>query len=372
MLNMYDLTKPTTIIPWFESNTALHLIGPPGCGKTSVCRNEIPEVLGKYLTEKLDQPITMGVHEETCPTLDSVDARGFLVPAKDKEGKGISYFTRPGIMPTKEYLAAHPYGIYILDERSQAQLLTQTALGPVVLDKKFGTEYQLPPGWRVVSTSNRLSDKSAVIRPPMHLINRECTIEVEFDIRAASAWWDNVNKMHPMGQAFAKSRPGSFVSEVPADPKPFCTARSYTMAWDYLKYVAGVDDKGNPNMNVVTELVHQEFVSGYVGDGVATELFVYLRVADDLPKIEEIINNPMGCKCPDRLDAAYAGVQLCLHHAEAKNIDPIWQWTERLPVELQTSACKSLLDKANGALLNTPRLSKWISKNRALVLQTTA
>ncbi len=361
---MKDLCKATTIINWYQSDTAMHLVGPPGCGKTTVAIVDFPRMLTEHFGEDF------GVHEEVTTTLDAVDVRGFLVPSKDKNGKGISYFTRPAIIPTEEYLAKHPRGLYILDERSQAQLLTQTACGPVVLDKKFGTEHFLPAGWRVISTSNRISDKSAVIRPPMHLINREVQIEVQFDIDSSAHWWEK-HGMHPMGIAFAKAHPGDFATEVPSEPKPYNTPRSYTMAWNFLKHVAGTDANGHPNMKIVTDHVSQEFVAGYIGDGAAAELFAFLKVADDLPTIEEILANPGKAKAPDRLDAAYAGVQLCLHHADAKNIDKIWEWTERLPLELQTSAAKSMLERSGGQLLNSRRLGKWITKNRALVLQTT-
>ncbi len=362
---MKDLVKASTVINWEKANTALHLVGPPGCGKTTVAVEDFPRILSEYYGEKF------GVHEETCTTIDAPDVRGFLVPSKDpKTGKGISYFTRPGVMPSEEYLDVHPRGIFILDERSQSQLLTQTALGPVVLSSKFG-EHLLPPGWRVISTSNRLSDRSAVIRPPMHLINREATIEVDFDIDSSAHWWENYG-MHPMGVAFAKAHPGIFANEVPSEPKPYNTPRSYTMAWDFLANVAGLDADGNPNMNIVADHVSQEFVGGYIGDGSAAELFAFLKVADELPTIEEILARPGKAKCPDRLDAAYAGVQLCLHHVDPKNVDKIWEWTERLPLELQTSAAKSMLDRSGGQLLNSKRLGKWITKNRALVLQTTA
>ena len=363
-MRIRDITTANVLAPWYATDTAMHLVGAPGCGKTSICQHEIPEILSRAINQEVVTVV------ERATTIDAPDVRGFLVPAKDKDGKGISYFTRPGIIPSEDFLRAHPVGIYILDERSQAQLLTQTALAPVVLDKEFG-EHKLPRGWRVISTSNRLSDKSGVVRPPMHLINRETTIEVDFDIDSAAFWWEK-NGMHPMGVAFAKAQPGVFATEVPSEPKPFCTSRSYTSAWKFLAEVAGVDNDGHPNMNIKTDHVIQEFASGYIGEGMSAQMFAFLKVADQLPTIQQILKDPKNAKCPDRLDAAYAAVQLCLHHAEPANVDKIWDYAERLPVELQTSAARSLLEKSGGTLLNTKALGAWVAKNRALIINTTA
>lgn len=363
-MRICDLLQPKLLGPWYNSDTSMMIEGPPGGGKSSICVKDIPEILSELLG------VPFGVHSELATDLDAPDVRGFLVPSKDKDGRGISYFTRSGILPSREYLEKHPYGIYIIEERSQAQLLTQTALAPVVLQKKFGSDF-LPPGWRIISNANRLSDKAGVIRPPMHLINRETKVSLTFDITSSATWWE-ANGMHPMGIAYAKAHPGVFADKVPAIPEPYNTCRSYTMAWKFLADVAGNDVNGNPAMKIVTDHASQELVQGYIGEGSAAELFAFLKVADELPTIEEIIKDPKKAKAPERLDAAYAGLQLCLHHAESKNIDAIWQWTERLPIELQTSAAKSMLKKSGGALLNSPRLSKWIAKNRALVLQTTA
>jgi hypothetical protein len=45
--------------------------------------------------------------------------------------------------------------------------MRDATLKELVLNKRFG-KHELPPGWHVISASNRLSDKSgvSVIRPP--------------------------------------------------------------------------------------------------------------------------------------------------------------------------------------------------------------
>ena len=90
-------------------------------------------------------------------------------------------------------------------------------------------------------------------------------------------------------------------------------------------------------------------------------------VLRNLPDIEDVIKAPDKAKCPQALDAGYAAVQLCLHYAKPENVDPIWQYVERLAKELQVSAAVSLCLQSGGTLINSKALGSWVAKNRALI-----
>jgi hypothetical protein len=349
----------------YEARTAVHLIGPPGCGKSDVLKNDIRDLLSERYGERFG---FCGDNEEAwlLPTLDAPDIRGFLVPTKDKNGEAASYFTRSPLFPSDEYLAAHPRGIFVLDERNAADLLTQKATAPVILSKLFG-DRRLPPGWIVVSASNRQSDRAGVIRPPTHLTNRECLIYIDTDATSWSIWAERRN-VHPMAIAFAKRFPGVVFSDsVPAGDGPFSTARSYTEAAKFLAIKAGVDSKGRPNLELPNDPLTQQVVAGHVGDGTSAQAFAFFKLHDKLPDPEDIIKDPSKAKCPDQLDAAYAAVQLCVHYAKPENIDKFWTYVERLPREVQVSAAVSMIKRGGGVLINSKSLGSWVSKNRALI-----
>lgn len=349
----------------YAAGTSVHLVGSPGGGKSSVLKHEIRDLLSDIYGERFgfcgDKELAW-----LCPTLDAPDARGFLVPTKDANGEAASYFTKSPMMPSKAYLEQYPRGLMVLDERSAADLLLQKALAPAVLDKQFG-DHILPPGWMVVSCSNRISDRAGVIRPPMHLINRECTIELETD---ATSWavWAEKNGVHLMGIAFAKRFPGvAFAEAVPNTDGPYSTARSFTAAMNYLTLKAGVDNKGQARMDLPTDPRTQQVVNGHVGAGVGAQMFAFFKLHDKLPDIEDIEKDPLKAKCPDVLDAGYAAAQMCVHHAKPTNVDKLWTYVERLPRELQVSTAVSLIKRSGGVLINSKALGAWVAKNRALV-----
>lgn len=358
-MKLLELQKSAAML--YESGTALHLIGPPGVGKSQVIAHEVRATLSAHYGEEF------GYHDVLLPTVDAPDIRGFLIPTKDSRGTPTSFFTRSGVLPSREYIEKHPRGIMLLDERNAADILTQKAIAPVVLSRRFGEEC-LPEGWWIMSASNRVEDNAGVIKSLSHLVNRERIIPIEGDVLSWSLWAES-HFIHPMLIAFAKKFPQIvFTEAVPKAPGPFCTPRSFVATAKLLSQAAGTDADGNVNMIIPQSGVLGQMVAGDIGEGACAQLMAYLKVADDLPTIQEILDDPKSAKCPtNQLSAAYAAAQMCLHYATPENIDKLWVYAERLPKEMQVATAKQLVTKGGGQLLNSKALTSWIAKNKALI-----
>ena len=362
-MRILDLKK--LALRLYESGDTIHLIGPPGCGKSQVIENDIVDLLSAHYGEKF------GFYDSLAPTLDAPDYKGFLLPIKNPDGTAGSAFTRSPELPSREYLAEHPRGIYLVDELSSAELLTQKALAPVLLSKRFGNE-KLPPGWQVWAASNRMSDRAGVVRQPSHVRNRVRELPLENDALSWAVWAEE-HGIHPLIIAWAKAHPTiAFVNEIPPADKPFSSARSLARAANFLQVGLERDDDGMlKELELPMDELSMIAVMGDIGEGATADLFGFLKVYDKLPTLDEIEADPKKAKCPTDLSAGWAAGQMCIHYAKPSNIDKLWQYTERLPKEVQVSMAKSLLERSGSVLLNSPSLVKWIHSNKALITSST-
>lgn len=350
----------------YDTKTPVLLEGPPGCAKSYTIEHTIPRKIANHIGVDRVPVVSFNLN-----TVDGPDMRGFLFPSKDANGEATARFTRSpiaqAIMDT-----GSDVGVLFFDERSQADHIIQKGAAEVIEARRIGN-FAIPDGWWIISAGNRMEDRSGVVRPLMHLRNREAVVQIDPHAPGFIRWAETTANMHPMLVAFARFKPGAIqVSEVPADPKPFATYRSFTKAANYLAAKAGTDADGNPSMNLPWDEGTQSIVSGLVGDGLAAEIAAFAKVHTQLPSFKQIVADPEKAKLPDdnRLDAQFAAVSMAVHHADPTNAEPVFRYILRLRKELQASAAASLLGKGGGALLNSPSIAKWITENKALIQST--
>ncbi len=78
-----------------------------------------------------------------------------------------------------------------------------------------------------------------------------------------------------------------------------------------------------------------EMVRGAAGEAFAAEFLGFLRVFDQLPALEEIIAAPQGTSLPEEASQTYAVVSALSRATNAENIDKIYEYVCRLPVEFR-------------------------------------
>lgn len=341
-----------TLSRLFDTNEPVLLRGAPGIAKTA-----------KLL--QFTEQAELGCVVEFLPAMDAPDAMGFLIPTKGDGGAPVSRYSKPSWLARIEE-TGKDRGMLLLDEFLAADHLVQKAFAPLLSERKIG-QWELPEGWVVWMTGNRQEDKAGANRMLSHIANRVFILDMQADPDGWVNDFATPSGMHPMYIAFAKARPGLiFGGEPPKDPNaPFASPRSLTKAHEF--HAAGIEDNNLPHDDVTREVV-----AGMIGEGTAMELFSFIKTKDELPDIEDMIENPETAKLPkpERLDAQYVAAQMAVHYANPETVNPLFTYVTRLNKELQTSVAIQMIQKSGGALLNSEALTKFVAENKALITAT--
>lgn len=355
----------------YKSGTALEVVSGPGVGKSSAF---VPIVAA--LSKEYNEPFGLLVH--IFSGMDPADVKGFLFPTKEKGALG-ARFSRPSLFPTEYnthvyvdgalvpgYAEEHGVperGILLADEFGQADQEVQKPLGQLILDNCIG-EYKLPEGWRVWAASNRLVDKSGVVRRLRFLQNRSKTLTIT---PSYLAWveWAMRNDIHPLIVTFAKRFPSKvFADSVPASEGPFPTPRSLVLCADDLAAMK-LPEHGDTRLPM--DELAMEVAAGWLGDTVAADLIGHIRMGNDLPEPEEVAKNAAGTRIPARPDAQFVMASMLAHHVKRKTMPAFIRYTKRMGVEMQVMFCSSVTMREPG-LISVPEFSEWITENQDLLM----
>jgi hypothetical protein len=230
--------------------------------------------------------------------MDPVDVRGLPVPKDGRTG-----WTTPDFFPHDP----KSKGILFLDELSNGAPAVQNALLQLTLSRQCGP-HRLPDGWIIVAAGNRSLDRAYVHRLSSALTSRFIHLDVEANLEEWTEWAQK-HEIAPEVTAFLNWKRGAdglFVAKDLEGQRSFTCPRTWAFASSIIK--SGAKDK-----------LLLAMLNGAIGPGAATEFIAYLRSYAEMPKPEDILKNPRGCKIPtDRADVMWALTMSLPHHAKDK------------------------------------------------------
>lgn len=339
---------------WYEARDAVYLTSGPGQGKTTTLL-QASSVLSKTFSKRIGWQLLNGAN------MNEMDVQGYLVP-RHGDAFSESRFTRPPwwITPEGKQLEEYDGGTLIVDEADKLPVECKKILGEACDSNRLGS-HVLPEGWVVWMAGNRGEDRSGSTKELDHLINRRK--EMPFTI-TMDGWTDYVTKQGalPITVAFARTNPEVvFQSKVPDKQGPWCTPRSLMRTDRYLQ-VAAKYNGGEVPMDAVT----MENISGSIGEAAMIQFSNTIRLANDMPKLEEIILHPTTVKVPERPDAQMLVAFNLAHRVNQENAGQVIKYVERMPKEFAVTFAKAACNR-DVKLVMTPSFQAWAMKNSSLM-----
>jgi hypothetical protein len=332
----YNLTQAekgkghnTYVVPFVQ--------GDPGLGKTAAA---------KQVAEELAIPYRQCIIAQ----YDAGELAG--LPFKDDvviyDEKGDPSHTEARMVRLRpHYLPTDKVAVFNLDELPQAFLANQNIASQLVNEYRVG-EHEISPGVTIVATGNKPANKAGTTTMPTHLKDRLLSIEIEPN-KDDFMGYAIVNGIDSRIRAWIENHPNKlhdFDPTKPASPTP--------RSWEKVSAILSMDLPAH---------VRLQALAGQIGEGHATEFEAYCQVAERMPKLQDIINNPTDEKKAPAFGNKDANILYLLLSslsdvADEKNIGNILKYVDRLPREFAAFFGTQTFTR-NKDLLKLREVSKW-------------
>jgi energy-coupling factor transporter ATP-binding protein EcfA2 len=324
--------------------------GHMGTGKSSML-NILSQKLPKHIPCYLD-----------CTTKDLGD---ITVPNLAKLDDGTGYVT----YLTNEELGAHhdvPV-ILMIDEYGKANPAVKNALLRLMLERKIGS-YTLHPDSIVFATTN-LGAEGVGDLLPAHARNRITVVTSRKPTAEEWIEWGINNGIHPTVLGWVRENPQvmqSFEDVFDPEENPhifhpqvlraaFVTPRSLEAASDWLHEQASFDDQ------TLTSLL-----MGTIGDRGALDLMAFVKLANQLPSLESIKQDPTGATLPTSASAVCMVVYKLLSVLERDWVDSCMTYLNRLDKEAQglfANGVRAPKYSKRGIVMTNKKFTEWARDN---------
>lgn len=302
----------------------IHCSGSPGNGKSSIIKSVADELGIEFVDFR------MSTHE-------AVDLRGLPVPNRDS--KSVDWY------PTSE-LPKDPNfkGILLFDELDACSLDLQVAVYEIVLDRKIGNIYKVPPGCMIVAAGNLATDRAAARPMSSALANRFLHVELE---NTAENWveWGDKNNIHPAVTGFIRFRP-EYLFHMEGE----CLERGWPSprSWEGVSSILHLFT----SEKAFDEHILRKTVYGLVGNRAGIEFMEFWKLNEKFDNVLEWMVNPNAkIDIPDRQDIRYAITSSMIYLLwkgkdeveESKRIDGFFRISMCLPADFASMAMNSAI-----------------------------
>lgn len=326
--------------------------GHMGTGKSSLLTTlarELPDHTACYF-----DCTTKDLGDITLPNIQTADGQGY-----------VSY-------ATNEELGAHIKApiVLMIDEYGKANPAVKNALLRLMLERKIGS-YELHPDSIVFATTNLGAEGVGDLLPP-HARNRITVITSRKPSNMEWIEWGINNEIEPSLLGWCKDNPQLFASfDDVRDPEEnpyiyhpkaqraaFVTPRSLEAASDILKQRSLFDDQ-----TLTAALM------GTIGDRAAMDLMAFVKLADQLPSLQSIKDDPNNATVPSSAAAVCMVVYRTLASLEKDWLNQWMDYMQRLDKEAQgmfANGVRAPKYSKQAMVMTNKKFTQWAMDNNYL------
>lgn len=273
--------------------------------------------------------------------------------------------------PNEEFGLQHGKPVILMfDEFGKANPMVKQGVARVLLERVIGTR-PLPEGSIVFGTTN-LGAEHVGDQLVAHQRNRLMIVRMRKPDALEWIGWGFNNGVDPILLAWVKDNPGVFQTfeEVQPEDNPyiyhprdpgrlaFVTPRSLEAASDVLKVRHLMDDETTTSALI-----------GTIGARAAMDMMAYVKLASQMPSLEEIKVRPAQAVVPNSPAAVCMVVFRTLVNIAEDWVDNWMTYLERLDAEAQAMFANGVCAKGyakQSVVMTNKKFQDWVIKNRHL------
>lgn len=242
-------------------------------------------------------------------------------------------------------------GLLLLDEISQCDQSGQKILANLIQAREIHG-HAIKPGWTIVATGNRQSDRAGANRILGHLSDRVTRLDLDLSLDDWTQWALS-NDVKPEIVAFIRFRPELLSNYDPKNDKN-ATPRGW---------VEGVSAR----LGYISPAHEFSVFSGDVGQGPASELLAFLKIFRTLPNPDAILLNPDKIEVPKEAATLYALTGALVSRVTPDNFGRAMKYIKRMPAEFSVLFVRDAMARCPDVTASKAFI-EWASKDGAALL----